>query len=171
MNSSAADMLTFYLKPGEFVISDEPALVTTVLGSCVSVTMFSPRLKIGAICHGLLPLCKDDGPCDNACGNGFKYVDCSVRLMLAEFRKKGVSSAELETKLFGGSDMFVPAELRPGSITVGRQNVDAAFRICELEGVQVMNSDTGGVYTRKIIFHTHTGDVYLKRTSARLSSK
>jgi len=167
MKSLTADLPSIYLKPGEFVISDEPSVITTVLGSCVSVTMFSPRLKIGAICHGLLPLCKDDGPCDNECGNGFRYVDCSVRLMLAEFRKKGVGSAEIEAKLFGGSDMFAPQDIRPGNLTVGRQNIDAAFKICEQERVSVLKSDTGGMYSRKIIFFTHTGDVYVKRTEAR----
>lgn len=169
MNYSAADLPALYLKPGEFVISGEPAVITTVLGSCVSVTMFNPRLRIGAICHGLLPLCKDDGPCDNECGNGFRYVDCSVRLMLEEFRKKGIGHAEIEAKLFGGADMFAPQEIRPGNITVGRQNIEAAFKICEQERIPVLKSDTGGMYSRKIIFYPHTGDVYLKRTRAKSS--
>jgi chemotaxis protein CheD len=41
-------LLRFYLKPGEIHIADRPGIVTTVLGSCVSVTMYSPRLKTGA---------------------------------------------------------------------------------------------------------------------------
>ncbi len=170
MNFSATDLPTLYLKPGEFVISDEPAVITTVLGSCVSVTMFSPRLRIGAICHGLLPQCRDVGPCNNECGKGFRYVDCSVRLMLTEFRRRGIANAEIEAKLFGGADMFAPQEIRPGNITVGRQNIEAAFRICEQERIQVLKSDTGGMYSRKIIFHIHTGDVYLKRTKAKHGS-
>ncbi|MBA4373160.1 MAG: chemotaxis protein CheD [Thermodesulfovibrio sp.] len=167
MKSRTAALPSVYLKPGEFAISGEPSVITTVLGSCISVTMFNPRLKIGAICHGLLPQCKDEGPCDNACGNGFKYVDCSIRLMLEEFRKKGVGAAEIETKLFGGSDMYLPEEIRPGNITVGRQNIDAAFRICGEERLQVLKSDTGGIYSRKILFHPHTGEVYLKRTKVQ----
>ena len=44
-----------FLKPGEIYVGREPAEVSTILGSCISVTMFSEGLKLGAICHALLP--------------------------------------------------------------------------------------------------------------------
>ena len=43
------------LKPGELLICREPHEVTTVLGSCVSITMFNARLGLAAICHAMLP--------------------------------------------------------------------------------------------------------------------
>jgi chemotaxis receptor (MCP) glutamine deamidase CheD len=44
-----------FLKPGELYIGKEPAVVSNILGSCVSITMFSERLGAGGICHALLP--------------------------------------------------------------------------------------------------------------------
>ncbi|MGA2108628.1 MAG: hypothetical protein ABSH25_13400 [Syntrophorhabdales bacterium] len=44
-----------FLKPGEIYVGEEPAEISTILGSCVSVTMFSKRVRVGAICHALLP--------------------------------------------------------------------------------------------------------------------
>ncbi len=157
------DLPAVYLKPGEFSISDSPTIVTTVLGSCVSVTMFCPRLKLGAICHGLLPNCKDDGPCDNSCGNAFKYVNCSIRLMLQKFREYGVSDNEIEIKLFGGADMFSPADEGRRSASVGKMNIQAAIKILDAEKLKVMKSDLGGMQGRKILFYTHNGTVLLKR--------
>ena len=43
------------LKPAELFISERPAIVRTVLGSCVAVTMYDRQLGIAAICHALLP--------------------------------------------------------------------------------------------------------------------
>ena len=47
-----------YLKSGEIYFTEEPVIVLTVLGSCVSVTLFHRRLGYSAICHGLLPRCR-----------------------------------------------------------------------------------------------------------------
>ena len=44
-----------FLKPANIYAGKAPAEVATILGSCVSITMFSERLRFGAICHALLP--------------------------------------------------------------------------------------------------------------------
>lgn len=158
-----------YLKPGEMFFGTEPALVSTLLGSCVSVVMFAPRLRIGAICHGLLPVCRDNANCQctSECGDGFRYVSCSIRLMLDRFRNAGVGSRELEVKLFGGSDMFALEGNERGKQGVGRQNVEIARQILDEEGIRVMAADTGGARGRKIYFYTHTGEVLMKRLNRR----
>ena len=163
MRSLVSGLPLLYLKPGEFIIRSEPAAVTTVLGSCVSVTMFSPGFRVGAICHGLLPQCRDSGPCRNECGEGFRYVDCSVLLMIDRFREYGIGGSEIEAKVFGGSDMYDPRVSGGGRATVGSMNIAAAQRILGAENIKIVSSDTGGRQGRKIIFHPHTGDVFLKR--------
>ncbi|MBI5846607.1 MAG: chemotaxis protein CheD [Nitrospirae bacterium] len=163
MKAPVTDLPAVYLKPGELYITDSPTVVTTVLGSCVSVTMFCPRLKIGAICHGLLPNCKDDKPCDNSCGNAFRYVDCSIRLMLGKIRGYGIGDHEMEVKLFGGADMFSPLDEGRKANTIGNLNIQAAIRILDAEKLQILKADIGGMQGRKILFYTHTGEVFLKR--------
>lgn len=163
MNIPATDLPAVCLNPGRFYIADSPTLVTTVLGSCVSVTMFSPRLKVGAICHGLLPRCREDSLCAEACMNGFRYVACSIRLMLKKCSEYGLGNNELEVKLFGGADMFPPEDRVCGLNAVGRLNIQSALRILEAENMKILKSDTGGIQGRKILFYTHTGVVMLKR--------
>ena len=45
----------FYLHPGRLLVSTEPAAVTTILGSCVSVCLWDESRGIGGMNHHLLP--------------------------------------------------------------------------------------------------------------------
>ncbi|MGA2142856.1 MAG: chemotaxis protein CheD, partial [Brevinematales bacterium] len=45
----------YFLKPGELLFSKVPAIVKTILGSCVSVCIFDNKQKFAGICHYLLP--------------------------------------------------------------------------------------------------------------------
>ena len=153
-----------YLKPGEmYIAQDRPALVTTVLGSCISASMFSERFRIGAICHGLLPNCRGKQECDGTCTEGFRYVDCSIRQMAKQFDALGVLRGEIKVKLFGGADMFTPKDGGRASASVGRQNIETAMKVIMDEGLTLVASDVGGVRGRKILFYAHTGEVLLKR--------
>jgi len=150
-----------FLKPGELMVRDEPMIVTTLLGSCVAVTMFCPRLHLGAICHALLPACREETPCRQGHGRTGKYVECAIRIMLEKFQAHGVARSEIDAKLFGGSDMFDKGGAR--SKSVGRQNMEMALGMLEDNAIRVVTQDLGGARGRKIIFHTHTGEVFLKR--------
>jgi chemotaxis protein CheD len=157
---------SFYLKPGEFYIGEHPAVVSTILGSCVSVTMFHPVSRTGAICHGLLPRCGGRKSCDGTCLEGFKYVDCSIERMIKKFDALGFKRGEIQVKIFGGADMFGVGSSDSSSKTVGKENVIAARAILEKEGLRVAAFDTRGNQGRKIIFLPHTGEVFLKRLRA-----
>lgn len=148
-----------YLKPGELYIGERPAKVITVLGSCVSVTLFNRRLGVGAICHGAMPHCRKVKKCHGLCRDVFKYVDCSLHYMLWRLRGLGVTDSELEVKLFGGADTLSSKKEN----TIGSLNVKMALDIIRREHLRIIAADVGDSFGRKIIFLTHTGEVYLKR--------
>ncbi len=154
-----ADLQKIYLKPGELFIGEGPTKVITVLGSCVSVTLHCKRLRIGAICHGAMPHCRKVKKCHELCEDAFKYVDCSLHYMLASLRSYGAADNELEVKLFGGADTLSSKKEN----TIGSMNVKMALEIIRQEHLRVISADVGDSFGRKIIFYTHTGDVYLKR--------
>ncbi len=170
MKLQRGDMASVYLKPGEMFLGTEPTLVSTLLGSCVAVTMFSPHDGFGAICHGLLPTCREKSLCD--CDDELRYVDCAIRRMLESFAELGIAPAKLEVKVFGGSDMFQSDRpVTNSSITVGRQNIKVAQQMLEEQGLQISSIDVGGWRGRKILFFTHTGEVLLKRLNKPLASE
>ena len=159
MRGAGSAVAAFFLKPGELVLSAEPAAVTTLLGSCVAVTMFIRRLRLGVICHALLPSCKTE--LAGGRPEAGKYVTSAISYMLEQLNSRGVLNDEIEAKLFGGSDLFLSLDGK--RLGVGRQNLEMALKILDQSEVRVLTRDLGGTRGRKIIFHTHTGEVFLKR--------
>lgn len=143
-----------FLKPGDIYLVREPAVVSTVLGSCVGIVLFYPRLKFGGLCHAMLP--GDDGR------EGFKYVDYAFRYMVERFGEMGAGGGEIQAKLFGGAAMFAEGE-KPDKVSVGPKNVLIATELIRRAGMKFIASDTGGTVGRKIVFFPHTGEVFLKR--------
>ncbi|MBU4260914.1 MAG: chemotaxis protein CheD [Proteobacteria bacterium] len=160
-----AKPVRYYLKPGELFLGEEAAVVKTLLGSCVAVTMFSPRYHVGSVCHGVLPSCRNEHPCVGDCRDGPRYVDCAIRRMLEWFLTQGIARDEIVVKVFGGSDMYSTPEgnERKG---VGKQNIDMALKTLEQEGLRLAASDVGGLRGRKVIFRIYSGEVFLKRLSS-----
>lgn len=161
---SHAEPARCYLKPGELFVGEESTLVETLLGSCVAVSLFSPRYRLGAVCHSLLPSCRRENPCRTDCRDTPRFVDCSIRRMLEWFLERGIKQREIVVKLFGGSDLLAGPE-GSGSKGIGRQNIDRAIAVIAEEGLLLSTSDVGGGRGRKILFKTYTGEVFLKRLS------
>jgi len=144
-----------FLKPGELYIGKGGADIYTILGSCVSITMFNKRLKVGGICHALLP---KEGPTVKDT-DGFRYVDSSISQMLTEFETMGIKRHEIEVKVFGGSEMIGTNRKK----SVGQQNIEATLNVLSNKNLTIISSDFGGDQGRKIIFYTQTGRVLLKK--------
>jgi chemotaxis protein CheD len=163
MNPSGEGLPVIYLKPGEMHISETPSIIVTVLGSCLSVTLFHRGSRLGAICHGLFPECAGKKTCNSGCVDEFKFVDCSIKKMLALFDERHIQRREIEVKYFGGADIFSIRPRTTSIVSVGRQNIASAKKMLENEGLTLHATDVGGRLGRKILFYTHTGGVLLKR--------
>jgi chemotaxis protein CheD len=162
MMSIDRSLLAIYLKPGEAHLTTIPSIVTTVLGSCLSVTLWHRRLPLGAICHALLPQCRVLDTCRTPCEDRFRYVDCSIRWMMEQFLIRGLSLREIEVKMFGGADMFDSQNRSEGNIQMGKQNTDTALNIFKGIGVSLVSHQVGGLKGRKIMFNTGNGEVLHK---------
>jgi chemotaxis protein CheD len=158
----------YYLVAGEGIVSREPSQVTTVLGSCVSVTFFDPDSKTGGIFHALLPRKADyEKQAANHKDPAYRFVDTALMALHGEFLRIGARPDKLQIKVFGGAEVLIPEELCLEHKSVGAQNVRAAFEAVQKLGLRVTASDVGGNRGRKIIFLTHTGEVLLKRLRAK----
>ena len=144
-----------FLKPGEAVVSRRPILVSTILGSCISVTMFAPALGLGAICHAMFP---------NAAPNqkSLAYVEPALRHIYRKMVQYG-AKAGIEVKLFGGAAVLGGCGQTALPKSVGEQNLASARRVLEDLHLAISKADTGGNRGRKLLFSIKTGDVYLRR--------
>jgi len=159
-------MPEIYLQPGEIHLARSPALLKTVLGSCVGVTFWSPRLEIGALCHGVLPRC----PPTVVSPEGHRYVDFAILELVRQLEMFGVRRDALQVKVFGGADVLPVSATHPWRKTVGYQNWHRALEVLFEQQLAVMASDVGGSVGRTIQFHTGSGEVLLRRLS-RLSGE
>ncbi len=151
-----------FLKPSEVFVGgrgSDAGRVTTILGSCVSVTFYSPRRRIGAICHGLLPRCPRPAACRSRCADRGRYVACVLPSLLQELGAMGIAPGELVCGLFGGSDLFGVN----GVAAAGRSNAETAAAFLASARLRVRLRDVGGRAGRKLIFNTETGEIWLKR--------
>ncbi len=115
----------FYLQPGEVHLARSPAILKTVLGSCVGVTFWSPRLGIGALCHGVLPRC----PPGVRDAEGYRYVDFAISDLARQFEMLRRFAARCRSRCFGGADVLpVHADLS-WKATVGHQNWHTALEV------------------------------------------
>jgi chemotaxis protein CheD len=152
-----------YLQPGESRLLREPAILRTLLGSCVGIAFRIPRLGVGALCHPMLPRC----PAKTAASlnrSACRYVDFAIRDLARQFDALGACRGEVEVKLFGGGDVLLTSRdaARP---TVGRLNIEVAMKVLEEEGFAVAASSLGGERGVNIRFNTRTGEVLLQRHS------
>src|SRR5262245_36230739 len=83
---------------GQVVVMEEPFVLTTVLGSCVSVCIWDKKTLRGGMNHFLVPETVNDA---TSLSGGI----ASTRLLVESMLKfSGIKN--LEAKIFGGSNRF-----------------------------------------------------------------
>ncbi|MFO7812004.1 MAG: chemotaxis protein CheD [Pelovirga sp.] len=163
--SADAGLSRIYLEPGELSVQFEAVEVSTILGSCIAVVLYSSSHMAGAICHAMLPYNhKNPGQVSRT---DFKYVDSSIHYMVDCLEAHKIKRQQLIAKVFGGGDVLrAVAGIR--AKTVGQQNIEAAFAVLDSYRLPVTAKDLGGEQGRKLIFYPHTGQVFLKRLNKSL---
>ncbi len=150
---------TQFLNVSEVVITDKDTRIKTILGSCVSIVIFVPRLKLSAICHARLP----KGKCDPSRKNGFCYVDGSFFYMVDELTKRGANEKELVIKAFGGAQIaFSENKRNIAKTSIGQQNINQIETVLASRGLKLDGYDLGGKSGRKLIYNAHKNEVLIK---------
>ncbi len=143
-----------YLFPGHIFAHPEPHLVTTVLGSCVSVCLWDPVRKMGGINHFMLPLWNGEGLASP------KYGMVAIPRLIEIMGELGSRRSDLVCKVFGGGDIL---RVTNGIMNVGQRNVDFAIQALAEERIPITAYDVRGPQGRKIIFNTGAGTVLMKK--------
>lgn len=162
---SYPDLPIINLTPGKLLITDQPSIVSTILGSCVSLCLHHERFRVGAICHGMLPRqTKIPMP------QYFPYLDTVVPHMLETMRSRyGIAPSELQVKLFGGASVLQTSVPGADGFAIGQQNIAAALEALARFGLVPGVKKTGGTQGYKIFFNTSTGEVFVRRIAPNLA--
>lgn len=151
------DLIDIFLQPGEYVVADSNFQVRTMLGSCVSFTLWHPRTRIGAMSHFLLPGRMKESEAGYLLDA--RYGDEAMMLIASELGHLGICPSQCQGKIFGGGNMF-PRHARSDTQNIGRKNGDVARQLFAQYGVSVVSESLFGVGHRQVIFDVSTGDVW-----------
>lgn len=156
--SSTHEPTAVYLPPGLLYAAAAPAAVTTVLGSCVSVCLFDPTTRAGGLNHYLLPFWNGEGLASP------KYANIALPKLLEKLLELGCRRKGLRAKVFGGGAVF---QQIGGLFGVGERNIQYAEQYLAESEIPIVARDVGEGYTRKVIFHLHTGEAFVRRLKAQ----
>jgi chemotaxis protein CheD len=143
-----------YLYPGQIFISAEPALVTTILGSCVAVCLWDPVARIGGINHYLLPTNPLRGQSDP------RYGNTAIEKLIDTICHRGAELTRIQAKVVGGASIM--ARSSEGRLSIGDQNVAIARKSLGAHSIAISAEQVGGVRGRKLLFHTGNGCASIK---------
>jgi chemotaxis protein CheD len=164
------NLLDIFLQPGELFVADAGYQIRTILGSCVSITLWHPETCLGGMSHFLLPTRGKKVKHQELDG---RYGDEALQMMITDLRARGVEPQDCQAKIFGGGNMF-PGTKHAIGIKVGHRNGLAAREMLRHSGIQVVTESLFGVGHRQIIFDLSRGDVWarqVKPTQQELESQ
>lgn len=150
-------MKSHYLFPSTIYVSNTPALINTILGSCVAVCLWDPVTRCGGMNHYLLPLWDGEGL------PSLKYGNVAIPKLIEKMLQYGVNKKNLVAKIFGGGAVLQLLNDKSNSLNIGEKNIDIAFTILKKEGIKILNYDVGGSTGRKIVMRTTDFKIFVKR--------
>jgi len=162
------------VKMGDLVVTKSPDnLMASGIGSCLVITLFDPKLRIGSLAHCMLPTrngsCSGSdtsNPKSNTQGSirktqyeirYAKYVDEAIDKLLERMETLGAERAGIEAKLVGGANMFKTLKMDMGS-----KNISSAREKLEKAGIAIIGECVSGGQGRSVEFSTATGIVTVK---------
>ena len=138
----------FFLEPGHIYFSREPVVISTVLGTCVSVCLWDKEKNYGGMNHFFYPYE------DRASMTTTVFGNVATFLLVKMFRKGGSKIEDIEAQIFGGAHPEASIQLE-----IGRENVIQAKKVLKERKIKIVSEDVGGDRGRKIIFDTLAGHV------------
>jgi chemotaxis protein CheD len=147
--------------PGEYYVTTNDEIITTVLGSCVSACIRDPQMRIGGMNHFMLPASKEQYKVLRATSDSeaTRYGNFAMEKLINDLLKNGGRREYLEIKLFGGGKVLQHMH----EADVGNRNIAFVRDYLQTEGFKVVAEDLGDIYPRKVIYYPMTGRVQVKK--------
>ena len=160
------DIQAAKILPGEYYVTNNNELVTTVLGSCVSACIRDRVFGIGGMNHFMLPLSegKGWGGASDFTSTATRFGNYAMEHMINDILKHGGHKKQLEAKIFGGGRMM------DAQTDIGRTNIDFVCGYLKTEGIPVLAQDVGDIYPRKVIYFPESGKVRVKKLKSMHNS-
>lgn len=149
------------------VAKGEGNLIASGIGSCLVITLYDPKGKIGALAHTMLyahrlsaEVCdskEERRKANSAESPDTKYADIAIDEMLKRMQALGAKREDVEAKLIGGANMFSAFKS-----DIGKETVSSSKNKLKKEGIVIVGECVGGSQGRSIELSLATGIVTVK---------
>jgi chemotaxis protein CheD len=147
LEQNSLDKPSVFLRPGDWFFGRGDQRVSTLLGSCIAVVMWSPRLNLGGMCHCLLPRRSAGAPNKNLSEG--HYVEEALAWLSGRFSALHCQSKDIEVVLAGGGST--------NNSDIGQSNVVCAQEWLAGRSFKLMQQDVGGRVVRRLTFNLTDG--------------
>jgi chemotaxis protein CheD len=154
----AQECVTVKVLPGEFYVSVQNEMISTVLGSCVSACIRDHRRNIGGMNHFMLPeqVGERDG-WSQTVSRAARYGNDAMEQLINTILKAGGRREDLEVKIFGGGRVLTHMT------DIGQRNIAFVRRYIATEKLLLCAADVGDVFPRQVQFFPGSGKVRVRQ--------
>ena len=153
--------MTVKVLPGEFYVSAQEEMISTVLGSCISACVRDRQRQIGGMNHFMLPEpLGDRDSWSSAVGRAARYGNDAMEQLINAILKAGGRREDLGVKVFGGGRVLAQMT------DVGQRNIAFIKRYLAAEGLELLAADVGDIYPRQVQFFPASGRVRVRQLRA-----
>jgi chemotaxis protein CheD len=161
--------ITIY--PGEIYVSNKNELITTVLGSCISICLYDNINGISGLNHYMLPEQSNKNikcTIDKTKMTTLRYGEIANVELLKQMIRLGANKNYIKAKIYGGASVLSKMTNVP---TIGKRNILCAESFLKENNIPVISEDTGSSCGRKISFFTNSNEVLLKKINSDISDE
>lgn len=143
--------------PGEYYVTTNNEMISTVLGSCIAVCVYDNVARMGGMNHFMLPEGSGSASGGTGVGSQTRFGNHAMELLINDLLANGAERSRLKVKIFGG------AKIMEGGANIGAKNIEFVRRFIGVEGYQCEAEDTGLNCPRFVKFYPLEGRVKVKQ--------
>ena len=151
------------ISPGEFYVSNQGEIISTLLGSCVSACLYDPIKNVIGMNHFLLAYSRQYSLRPVIESDAGRYWLYAIELLINEMMKKGADRLNLKAKCFGGANVLSVIAANDNKPTVGDMNVLFIKAFLQKEHIPIVSACLGGNIARMVHFIGNDYTVLVKR--------
>jgi chemotaxis protein CheD len=145
-------------------VSNTPGdvLVTFALGSCICVSVYDPKMKVGGLLHFMLPDSNLDANKAKDCPSMF--ADTGIPLLFKSCYVYGAEKKRMVVKIAGGASILDDTNY----FRIGQKNITAVRKIFWRNNILIDGEDTGKNCNRTVRLNLADGRCVVKSSDGTL---
>lgn len=145
--------------PGEYYATCQAELITTLLGSCISVVLIDPVNNVSGMNHFVLS--GESSHKTVFASKEGKYGIFAMELLIDEMVSMGGCVKYFQAKIFGGGSVL--STYSDCTETVPINNIRFILQYLSDESIPIISSDIGGIAGRMVYFFTGRKMVFVRK--------